>query len=60
MTCFIIKELTNEFQGQFESFGETKKSTKVLVLIDKEVTKVNKKGNGNVTISYKTKCIDSG
>lgn len=48
------------FRDNLKVLGKTKKSTKVLVLIDKEVTKVNKKGNGNVTISYKTKCIDSG
>ena len=58
---FIIKELTNEFEGQFECLGEnTEKYNTFSVQIEKEVTKIDKDGNESVvTISYKIKFIDS-
>ena len=58
---FIIKELANEFEGQFECLGEnTEKYKTFSIPIEKEVTKIDKDGNGSVvTISYKIKFIDS-
>ena len=58
---FIIKELANEFEGQFECLGENKGKHKTFsVPIKKEITKINKDGNKSVvSISYKTKFIDS-
>ena len=58
---FIIKELSNEFEGQFECLGEnTEKCKKFSVPIEKEVTNIDKDGNESVvTISYKIKFIDS-
>ena len=58
---FIIKELANEFEGQFECLGEnTEKYKTFSVSIEKEVTNIDKDGNESVvTISYKIKCIDS-
>ena len=58
---FIIKELANEFEGQFECLGEnTEKFKTFSVPIEKEVTKIDKDGNESVvTISYKVKFIDS-
>ena len=58
---FIIKELANEFQGQFECLRKNKEKYKNFsVLIEKEITKINKDGNESVvTISYKVKFIDS-
>ena len=58
--CFIIKELGNEFEGQFECLGEnTEKYKTFSVPIKKEFTKIDKDGNERfVTISYKIKFID--
>ena len=58
---FIIKELANEFEGQFNSFGENKEKYKTFsVPIKKEIKKINKDGNKSVAnISYKIKLIDS-
>ena len=59
---FIIKELGNEFEGQFECLRENKKSTKHFpsIPIRKEITKIDKDGNENVVnISCKIKFIDS-
>ena len=58
---FIIKELQNEFEEQFECLGENKEKWKTLsVPIKKEITKIDKDGNEVVVnISYKTKSIDS-
>ena len=57
----MIKELANEFEGQFECLGEnTEKYKTFSVPIEKEVTKIDKDGNESVvTISYKIKFIDS-
>ena len=57
---FIIKELTNVFQGQFQCLGEnTKKRNIFFVPIEKKVIKIDKDGNENViSISYKIKFID--
>ena len=57
---FIIKELANEFEGQFECLGENKEKYKTFfVPIKKEITKTDKNGNESVvTISYKIKFID--
>ena len=56
---FIIKELANEFHGQFECLQEnTEKYKTFSVPIEKEVTNIYKDGNGSVvTISYKIKFI---
>ena len=58
---FIIKELANEFEAQFECLWETTEEQKVFsVRIERYVTKVDKDGNESVvTISYKIKFIDS-
>ena len=58
---FIIKELVNQLEGQFECLGEnTEKYKTFSVPIDKEVTKIDKDGNESVvTLSYKIKFIDS-
>ena len=58
---FIIKELTSEFDGQFECLQEnTEKYTTFSVPIEKEVTNIYKDDHGSViTISYKIKFIDS-
>ena len=58
---FIIKELVNEFEGQFGCLGEnTEKYKTFSVPIEKEVTKVDKDSNESATtISYKIKFIDS-
>ena len=54
---FIIKELAKEFEGQFACLGEKYKTFSIL--IEKEVTKIDKDGNESVvTISYKIKFID--
>ena len=52
---FIIKELTNEFEGESEYLGEnTEKYKKFSFTIEKEVPKIDKDGNESVvTISYK-------
>ena len=56
---FIIKELANEFEGQFERLGKnTEMEKKFSVSIEKEVTNIDKDGNeSTVNISYK-KSID--
>ena len=58
---FIIKELAEEFQGEFECLGEnTEKYKTFSVPIKKETTKEDKNGNDKITkISYKIKFIDS-
>ena len=43
---FIIKELANKFEGQFECLAEnTKKCKTFSVPVEKEVTKIDKYGN---------------
>ena len=58
---FIINELANQCEGQFEFLGEnTEKYKTFSVSIEKEVTKIDEDSNENViTISYKIKLIDS-
>ena len=58
---FIIKELANELEGQFECLGEnTEKYKTFSIPIEKEVTKINRDGNESVvTISYKINFTDS-
>ena len=58
---FIIKELAEEFEGEFECLGEnTEKYITFSVLIEKEIIKKDKCGNDKATkISYKIKFIDS-
>ena len=58
---FIIKELVDEFEGEFECLGEnTEKYITFSAPIKKEITKKVKKGNDKITkISYKIKFIDS-
>ena len=58
---FIIKELANEFEGQFECLGENKEKYNTFSApIKKEITKIDKDGNESVeTISYKIKFIYS-
>ena len=57
---FIIKELANEFEGQFECLGENKEKYKPSVPIKKKITKIDKDGTESVdNISYKIKFIDS-
>ena len=57
---FIIKELANEFDGQFECLKEnTEKYKTFFVPLEKEVKKIDKDGNKSVaTVSYKIKFID--
>ena len=58
---FIIKELTEEFEGEFECLGEnTEKYITFSVPIKKEITKKDNNGNDKITkISHKIKFIDS-
>ena len=58
---FIIKELAEEFEGEFECLGEkTEKYIIFSVLIKKEITKKDKDGDDKATkMSCKTKFIDS-
>ena len=51
---FIIKELANEFEGQFECLGENTENHNIFsVPIEKEVINIDKDGNESViTISY--------
>ena len=58
---FIIKELAEEFEGQFECLGGNReKHITLSVPIKKKITKIDKDGNDKiVNISYKTKFIDS-
>ena len=53
--------MTNDFEGQFERLGEnTEKYKTFSILIEKEVSTIDKDGNESVvTISYKIKFIDS-
>ena len=56
---FIIKELANRFEEQFECLGENKKSTKRPFQKSKEITKINEDGNeSDVNIIFKIKFID--
>ena len=56
-TChyhFIIKELVNEFEGNYDCLGEnTEKYITFLVPLKKKIE------NKNIEITYKIKCIDS-
>ena len=58
---FIIKELVEEFEGEFECLGEnTEKYITFSVPIKKQTTKKDKNGNDkNTKISYEIKFIDS-
>ena len=58
---FIIKQLAEEFEGEFECLGEnTRKYITFSVPIKKETTEKDKDGNDKITkISYKIKFIDS-
>ena len=58
---FIIKELAEESEGEFECLGEnTEKYITFPAPIKKEITKKDKNGNDKITkISYKIKFIDS-
>ena len=48
---FILKELANEFEGQFEFLGENKEKYKTFsVPVKKEITKIDKDGNENYQI----------
>ena len=57
---FIIKELANKLEGQFECLGKnTEKNKTFSVPIEKEVTKIDKDGNESViTISCKIKFLN--
>ena len=55
---FIIKELPDEFEGQFDCIEENKKRT-FSVPIKKQIMKIDKNGNETVkTISSKIQFID--
>ena len=56
---FIIKELANEFEGQFECLGKNTENYKTFpVPIEKEVTNIDKDGNESVvTVSYRIKLL---
>ena len=58
---FIIREVAEEFEGEFECLGEnTEKYITSSVPIKKEITKKDKNGNDKITkISDKIKSIDS-
>ena len=58
---FIIKDLAEEFEGEFECLGENaEKYITFSAPIKKEITKKDKKGNDKITkILYKIKFIDS-
>ena len=58
---FIIKELAEELEGEFECLCEnTEKYITFSVPIKKEITKKDKNGNDKITkISYKIEFIDS-
>ena len=57
----IIKELAEESEGEFECLGKnTEKYITFLVLIKKEITKIDKDGNDKIMkVSCKIKFIDS-
>ena len=56
---FIMKELANEFKGQFECFGKNREKYKTFsVPIVKEIKKIDKDGYEDITtVSYKIKCV---
>ena len=56
-----VKELANEFEGQFESIrGKNEIYKSFTALIKNEVIKIDKDGNKSVeTLSYKIQLIDS-
>ena len=57
---FIIKELANEFEGQFECLAEnTEKYKTFSIAIEKEVTNIDKDGNESVANIFYKKCNDS-
>ena len=58
---FIIKELAEEFEGEFECLGENKeKYITFSVPIKNEITKKDKDGNDKITkVLYKIKFFDS-
>ena len=57
---FIIKELAEEFEGEFECLGEnTEKYITFLVPIKKETTKKDKNANDKITKIYKINFIES-
>ena len=58
---FIIKELAEEFEEKFTCFGEnTEKYITFLVPIEKEVTRIDKRGKEvTKTISYRLEFIDN-
>ena len=58
---FVIKELANDFEGQFKCLDENKEKYKASsVTIKKQMTKIDNDGNENIeTISYKIKFIGS-
>ena len=58
---FIIKELAEEFEGEFECLGENKETYITFsVPFKKEITKKDKSGNDKISkLSYKIKFIDS-
>ena len=58
---FIIKELAEEFEGEFECLGEnTEKYITFSVPVTKEIKKKDENRNDKITkISYKIKFIDS-
>ena len=57
----IIKELANEFDGQFDCIAKyTEKCKTFSIPIEKEVLKIDKEGNKTTEfISYNIKFIDS-
>ena len=57
---FIIEELAEEFEREFECLGEnTEKYITFSVLIKKEITKIVKDGNDKIMKIYKIKFTDS-
>ena len=58
---FIIKELAQEFEGEFKCLGENiEKYITFSVPIKKQIIKIDKDGNGKIMkIQYKIKFIDS-
>ena len=60
---FIIKELANEFERQFDCLRKNKRKYKSFwILTEKEVTNIDNDGNGNgsvIPISSKIKVMDN-
>ena len=58
---FIIKQLANDLEGQFECIGENKEKYRTFsVPIKKEIIKIDKDGNKTDEVtSYKISFIDS-